>query len=221
MFHFARCASAFRRIPWVRHGGFPHSEISGSQAAQRLPEAYRSHATSFIAIVCLGFLRAPFFPLSCAEILNNIRTACTVINLMQLITRKFSNCFQYLRLNEPARGASRSRNTPRRPIKLPEKPHIRKKNTAFRGVGGAYHLAHANSRSAKLLRYVYVYPFRVLRLAKPPKKVKPDAVDRSGPRPKRRGRLSLAVVEGLTEFVGFDGFAERRKSLCELCSVLC
>ena len=30
--------------------GFPHSDISGSQVAKHLPEAYRSHATSFIAI---------------------------------------------------------------------------------------------------------------------------------------------------------------------------
>jgi len=28
---------------------FPHSEIPGSQVAKHLPEAYRSHATSFIA----------------------------------------------------------------------------------------------------------------------------------------------------------------------------
>ena len=29
--------------------GFPHSVISGSKPARRLPEAYRSHATTFIA----------------------------------------------------------------------------------------------------------------------------------------------------------------------------
>ena len=28
--------------------GFPHSDISGSKVARHLPEAYRSHATSFI-----------------------------------------------------------------------------------------------------------------------------------------------------------------------------
>ena len=33
---------------------FPHSEISGSQVARHLPEAYRSYATSFIAILCQG-----------------------------------------------------------------------------------------------------------------------------------------------------------------------
>ena len=38
---------------------FPHSEISGSKAAQRLPEAYRSYATSFIALVCQGIHHTP------------------------------------------------------------------------------------------------------------------------------------------------------------------
>ena len=38
---------------------FPHSEISGSKAAQRLPEAYRSYATSFIAVMCQGIHHTP------------------------------------------------------------------------------------------------------------------------------------------------------------------
>lgn len=38
---------------------FPHSEISGSKAAQRLPEAYRSYATSFIACMCQGIHHTP------------------------------------------------------------------------------------------------------------------------------------------------------------------
>ena len=33
---------------------FPHSEISGSKVARHLPEAYRSHATSFIASISQG-----------------------------------------------------------------------------------------------------------------------------------------------------------------------
>ena len=33
---------------------FPHWEISGSKAAHRLPEAYRRHATSFIALCILS-----------------------------------------------------------------------------------------------------------------------------------------------------------------------
>ena len=37
-------------VLWVCHSGFPHSEIPGSQVAKHLTEAYRSHATSFIAI---------------------------------------------------------------------------------------------------------------------------------------------------------------------------
>ena len=38
---------------------FPHSEISGSKVARHLPEAYRSHATSFIASFSLGIHHAP------------------------------------------------------------------------------------------------------------------------------------------------------------------
>ena len=38
---------------------FPHSEISGSNAAQRLPEAYLSYATSFIAVMCQGIHHTP------------------------------------------------------------------------------------------------------------------------------------------------------------------
>jgi hypothetical protein len=33
----------------LQQAGFPHSDISGSQLAWQLPEAYRSHATSFVA----------------------------------------------------------------------------------------------------------------------------------------------------------------------------
>jgi hypothetical protein len=55
MFHFPGCA------PCVKHKvirvfliGFPHSEISGSKVARHLTEAYRSHATSFVATLSLG-----------------------------------------------------------------------------------------------------------------------------------------------------------------------
>ena len=46
--------------PWVpvQAGGFPHSDISGSQATYRLPEAFRRLVTSFIAILGLGIHRA-------------------------------------------------------------------------------------------------------------------------------------------------------------------
>ena len=43
----------------VHTAGFPHSDISGSKPARRLTEAFRSHATSFIAYLCQGILRAP------------------------------------------------------------------------------------------------------------------------------------------------------------------
>ena len=34
--------------------GFPHSDINGSKLARQLPVAYRSHATSFIALWSQG-----------------------------------------------------------------------------------------------------------------------------------------------------------------------
>ena len=37
----------------------PHSEISGSQVATHLPEAYRCYATSFIAFSSLGIHHSP------------------------------------------------------------------------------------------------------------------------------------------------------------------
>ena len=72
MFHFPRLAPGLRQVSEVRSDGLPHSDISGSQAAQRLPEAYRSHATSFVAIVCLGILRAPLIPHSSHAIPNKL-----------------------------------------------------------------------------------------------------------------------------------------------------
>ena len=51
MFHFSGFPSAILPeigIFRVFLKGFPHSEISGSKSARRLPEAYRSYATSFI-----------------------------------------------------------------------------------------------------------------------------------------------------------------------------
>ena len=43
---------------------FPHSEIPGSQVATHLPEAYRSYAPSFIALLCQGIHHLPliYFP---------------------------------------------------------------------------------------------------------------------------------------------------------------
>ena len=50
MFHFPRYASDVEhQIIEIYSIGFPHSEISGSKVASHLTEAYRRHATSFIA----------------------------------------------------------------------------------------------------------------------------------------------------------------------------
>ena len=43
----------------IKSMGFPHSEISGSKVARHLPEAYRRHATSFIAISSQGIHHTP------------------------------------------------------------------------------------------------------------------------------------------------------------------
>ena len=39
--------------------GFPHSDIPGSKVARHLPEAFRRHATSFIALISLGIHHPP------------------------------------------------------------------------------------------------------------------------------------------------------------------
>ncbi len=54
MFYFPECTHYIicrQRHIVVR---FPHSEIFGLTVARHLPEAYRSHATSFIAILSQG-----------------------------------------------------------------------------------------------------------------------------------------------------------------------
>ena len=63
MFQF----SPFASVPYAfRHGcrgmtrdGLPHSEIPGSKPGTRLPEAYRSYPTSFIASQRQGIHRIP------------------------------------------------------------------------------------------------------------------------------------------------------------------
>jgi hypothetical protein len=47
------------RLAVVCTAELSHSEIFGSKVAKRLPEAYRSHATSFIAILCQGIHHTP------------------------------------------------------------------------------------------------------------------------------------------------------------------
>ena len=55
MFYFTGCASALAdRLLCVNTIEFPHSEISGSKLASQLPEAYRRHATSFVASISQG-----------------------------------------------------------------------------------------------------------------------------------------------------------------------
>ena len=41
---------------WI---GLPHSEIPGSKLARQLPEAYRSHATAFFALISQGIHHLP------------------------------------------------------------------------------------------------------------------------------------------------------------------
>src|SRR3989338_11662210 len=39
--------------------GFPHSDIPGSKVTRHLPEAFRSHVTSFVALISLGIHHVP------------------------------------------------------------------------------------------------------------------------------------------------------------------
>ena len=71
----------------VRRIRFPRSEIFGSKVARHLPEAYRRHATSFIAFSSQGIHHTPlYFPL------GNLRTACylpTLLTLQSHVITKF------------------------------------------------------------------------------------------------------------------------------------
>ena len=125
MFHFARCASCLRTICRVRLHGLPHSEIPGSTPAQRLPEAYRSHAASFFALVCQGILHTPFLSTSFRRCGTFSRTACTVIDAM--ITPNMS--FQGPRPRRTGGGSA----APAHPS-TPQKPAFFKQKRRFRGV---------------------------------------------------------------------------------------
>ncbi len=46
----SHCCELFR----ITEIEFPHSEITGSKVASHLPDAYRRHATSFIALISQG-----------------------------------------------------------------------------------------------------------------------------------------------------------------------
>ena len=56
MFHFPGCTLTVitPEYPDMTRDEFPHSEIAGSKVARHLPDAYRSHATSFIVTSSLG-----------------------------------------------------------------------------------------------------------------------------------------------------------------------
>ena len=54
MFYFPGCTPYVIHTVSCKHEGFPHSEIVGLTVARHLPHAYRSHATSFIAILSQG-----------------------------------------------------------------------------------------------------------------------------------------------------------------------
>ncbi len=63
MFHFSGFATrpCGRGRPDFNRDGFPHSDTSGSKPARRLPEDYRSLATSFIASLSQGIHHTPLF----------------------------------------------------------------------------------------------------------------------------------------------------------------
>ncbi len=69
MFYFPGCAPQFKiEITKDYLVGFPHSETSGSKAAQRLPEI-QCYALSFIAFSSQGIHHTPLLSL-----LGNVRT---------------------------------------------------------------------------------------------------------------------------------------------------
>ena len=64
MFYFPGCTPSLKTRQEIKSLRFPHSEISGSKVARHLPEAYRRHAASFIAMLCQGIHHTPlYFPL--------------------------------------------------------------------------------------------------------------------------------------------------------------
>ena len=58
--------------------GFPHSEIFGSKVARHLPEAYRRHATSFIAFLSQGIHHTPLFPIR--KLIHPLRQKSEMVN---------------------------------------------------------------------------------------------------------------------------------------------
>ena len=79
MFYFSGFTFRLRGIITFCVKGFPHSDIAGSKVARHLPDAYRRHATSFIAIQCLGIHHTP---------LNTLRSNLLLLNSSILIRLK-------------------------------------------------------------------------------------------------------------------------------------
>ena len=64
MFQFPRFPSAIRRMPGLFIQAGSPIRRSPAKLARQLTEAYRSHATSFFGLQCLGIHRAPFVALT-------------------------------------------------------------------------------------------------------------------------------------------------------------
>ena len=71
MIHFPRFASCLRKIIPIYGTRFPYSDILGLTVARHLPEAYRSHATSFIALISQGIHHLPLHAIYILPAISN------------------------------------------------------------------------------------------------------------------------------------------------------
>ena len=86
MFHFPGFALRLCvEVAVVHTTGLPHSEIAGSKVAQHLPDAYRSHAASFLAFETLGIHHTPLFPAPIREFFRQSADGPESFNLLILI----------------------------------------------------------------------------------------------------------------------------------------
>ena len=87
MFHFPGCTLSVitPEYPDMTRDEFPHSEIAGSKVAQHLPDAYRSHAASFLAFETLGIHHTPLFPAPIREFFRQSADGPESFNLLILI----------------------------------------------------------------------------------------------------------------------------------------
>ena len=63
MFPFPRSPLLLPGVPWLFHGGFPHSDISGSPGVRPFPRAFRRRTTSFIGSTAPGHPPSAFIGL--------------------------------------------------------------------------------------------------------------------------------------------------------------